>query len=152
MASRIFRYAVDASAGTGESDGGGDAGEFLVYQTSTATPPNQIVGGASVGAVMGPEEDSSCIVAYANSAVNSAGANGVTYDVEFYGSAIDTDEEQLTAINAAIGQADTDGVDIGELGAYPYSVGNGDSADSAQAEVNGAGAVPIIVIINGALS
>ena len=152
MASRIFRYAASSNPGTGETSGGGASSQFLIYQTSTATPPASIVGGTSVGSVMGPDEASVCIVAYANSAVNSAGANGVTYDVEFYGSAIDTDEEQLTAINAAIGQADTDGVDIGELGGYPYSVGNGDSAASAQAEVNGAGAVPIIVILNGSTS
>jgi hypothetical protein len=38
MASRIFRYAVDADAGTGESNGGGQGEDFLVYQTATATP------------------------------------------------------------------------------------------------------------------
>ena len=148
MASRIFRYAVDASAGTGESDGGGDAGEFLVYQTSTATPPNQIVGGASVGAVMGPEEDSSFIVAYANSAVNSAGANGVTYDVEFYGATEASGEgPQLAAINGAIAQFGVDGGDTGIFSGYPYS----SDVDTSGAEVNGVNEGPILVIKDNAI-
>ena len=151
MASRIFRFAESANPGTGESEGGGASNNFLVYQTSD-TPPSTIVGGASVGAVMGPDEVDACIVASANNAVNSAGANGVTYDVEFYGSGLDTEAEQLTAINAAIGQADANGVAIDELSAYPYSVAGGDSAASAQSEVNAAGSVPIIVILNGATS
>ena len=149
MASRIFRFAESANPGTGESEGGGASNNFLVYQTSD-TPPSTIVGGASVGAVMGPDEVDACIVASANNAVNSAGANGVTYDVEFYGSATDTEVEQLTAINAAIGQANADGVDIAELDAYPY--GGGDSAAFAAAQINNANTVPIIVIIDGTVT
>jgi hypothetical protein len=135
-------------AGTGESNGGGQGEDFLVYQTATATPPASIVGGTSVGSVMGPEEDSSCIVAYANSAVNSAGANGVTYDVEFYGSATDTQGEQIAVMNAAVFQANADGLNISELAGYPYS----GTATTAAAEINTAEGIPIIVIINGTIN
>ena len=148
MASRIFRYAASSNPGTGETLGGGASSQFLIYQTSAATPPASIVGGTSVGSVMGPDEASVCIVAYANSAVNSSGANGVTYDVEFYKSGLGTEEEQAAVINAAIAQASTDGMGIGGLGGYPYT---GDPT-AAQAEVNGDDAISIVVIIDGALA
>jgi len=148
MASRIFRYAASGNQGTGETNGGGASSQFLIYQTVANTAPASIVGGTSVGSVKGPEEDSSCIVAYANSAVNSAGANGVTYDVEFYGSATDTQGEQIVVMNAACFQANADGVDIAELASYPYS----GTATTAAAEINNADSVPIIVIINGTVT
>lgn len=149
MASRIFRYAASDNSGTGETNGGGASSQFLIYQTSTATPPASIVGGTNVGSVMGPEEEEACIVAYANSAVNSEGANGVEYDVEFYGSSIDTQGEQIAVMNAAIFQANADGVNIDSLSGYPYS----GTATTAAAEINNEGtAVPIIVIINGTVT
>ena len=147
MASRIFRYAASSNPGTGETSGGGASSQFLIYQTSTATPPASIVGGTSVGSVMGPDEASVCIVAYANSAVNSAGANGVTYDVEFYGSGLGTEEEQLAVINAAIAQASTDGMNISALTGYPYT---SDSV-AAKDEVNSSDVISIVVIIDGSL-
>jgi|TARA_B110000259_G_scaffold167665_1_gene196166 hypothetical protein len=150
MASRIFRYADADNAGTGETNGGGASSQFLVYQTATATPPASIVGGTSVGSVMGPDEASVCIVAYANSAVNSSGANGVTYDVEFYGSDTAGQQQQIDVMNAAVFQANADGVDIAELDAYPY--GGGDSVDFAAAQINNANGVPITVIINGTVT
>ena len=148
MASRIFRYAASDNSSTGESNGGGASSQFLIYQTSTATPPASIVGGTSVGSVMGPDEASVCIVAYANSAVNSSGANGVTYDVEFYKSGLGTEEEQAAVINAAIRQASTDGMSISGLTGYPYG---GDVA-AAQGEVNGDDTISIVVITDGALA
>ena len=148
MASRIFRYAASSNPGTGETLGGGASSQFLIYQTSAATPPASIVGGTSVGSVMGPDEASVCIVAYANSAVNSSGANGVTYDVEFYGSGLGTEEEQVAVINAAIRQASTDGMSISGLTGYPYG---GDVA-AAQGEVNGDDTISIVVIVDGALA
>ena len=148
MASRIFRYAASANPGTGETSGGGASSQFLIFQTSAATPPASIVGGTSVGSVMGPDETSVCIVAYANTAVNSAGANGVTYDVEFYGSGLGTEEEQLAVINAAIAQASTDGMGIGGLGGYPYT----SDVVAAQGEVNSDDTLSIVVIIDGALA
>ena len=148
MASRIFRYAASSNPGTGETLGGGASSQFLIYQTSAATPPASIVGGTSVGSVMGPDEASVCIVAYANSAVNSSGANGVTYDVEFYGSGLGTEEEQVAVINAAIRQASTDGMNIASLTGYPYG---GDVA-AAQAEVNGDDTISIVVITDGNLA
>ena len=150
MASRIFRYAASSNPGTGETSGGGASSQFLIYQTSTATPPASIVGGTSVGSVMGPDEASVCIVAYANSAVNSSGANGVTYDVEFYGSDTAGQQQQIDVMNAAVFQANADGVDIAELDAYPY--GGGDSVDFAAAQINNANGVPITVIINGTVT
>ena len=148
MASRIFRYAASNNPGTGESNGGGASSQFLIYQTSAATPPASIVGGTSVGSVMGPDEANVMIVAYANSAVNSSGANGVTYDVEFYGSGLGTEEEQVVVINAAIRQASTDGMSITGLTGYPYG---GDVA-AAQGEVNGDDTISIVVIVDGALA
>ena len=147
MASRIFRYAASENEGTGETNGGGASSQFLIYQTSAATPPASIVGGTSVGSVMGPDEASVCIVAYANTAVNSAGANGVTYDVEFYGSGLGTEEEQFDVINAAIAQADTDGMNIGGLTGYPYT---GDIV-AAKDEVNSDDTISIMVSIDGDL-
>ena len=99
---------------------------------------------------MGPDEASVCIVAYANSAVNSSGANGVTYDVEFYGSDTAGQQQQIDVMNAAVFQANADGVDIAELDAYPY--GGGDSVDFAAAQINNATGVPITVIINGTVT
>ena len=147
MASRIFRYAASGNQGTGETNGGGASSQFLIYQTVANTAPASIVGGTSVGSVKGPDEGETCIAAYANSAVNSEGANEVTYDVEFYGSGIDTEEEQLAVINAACFQANADGVAIDGLTGYPYT----SDAQAAKDEVNGDTSIPIVVIIDGSL-
>ena len=149
MASRIFRYADGETAGTGETVAGGASSQFLIYQTTVGTPPTTMVGGTGVGMVMGPEEDNKCIAAYANTAVNSAGANDVTYDVEFYGSGVGGQAEQLVAINAALFQADADGVDIGGVGGYPFTSG---TPATAAAEVNNDTAVPILVILEGTIN
>ena len=142
MGVRNFRYADSDETNTGET-AKGEGGTFLVYQTTQATAVGTVVGGASVGSVKGPQETSMCIAAYANSAVNSTGANGVTYDVTFYGGSTDTEAPQLAAINGAVNQADGDGIDISELTGYPYT----SDVQAAGTEVNGA-VVPIIVIIN----
>jgi hypothetical protein len=146
MGVRNFRYGESDETNTGET-AKGEGGTFLVYQTTQATAVGTVVGGASVGSVKGPQETSMCIAAYANSAVNSTGANGTTYDVTFYGGSTSTEAPQLAAINGAVNQADDDGIDIGELTGYPYT----SDPQASATEVNGASQVPIIVCINNSV-
>ena len=143
MGVRNFRYAESEETQTGETQTGDGASQFLIYQTSQATAVGTVTGGASVGSVKGPSETDMCIAAYANSAVNSTGANGTTYDVTFYGGSTGTEAPQLAAINGAVKQCEDDGIDIGELTGYPYT----SDVQGAGAEVNSA-EVPIIVIVN----
>ena len=142
MGARNYRFAESDNATANETlKGSGDTN--LIYQTAqnTAVPG---VGGASVGSVKGPQETSMCIVAYANSAVNSTGANGTTYDVTFYGGSTSGTSAQLAAMNGAVKQCEDDGIDINELTNYPYT---SDPAASGL-EINSASEIPIIVIIN----
>ena len=142
MGVRNFRYAESDNAVSGETGKGDGGSQFIIYQTAQATAvvPKQ---GASVGSVKGPSETDMCIAAYANSAVNSTGANGTTYDVTFYGGSSATDGPQLAAINGAVKNWSDDGGDTGELSGYPYT----SDPNASAVEVNSAG-VPIIVIIN----
>ena len=142
MGARNYRFAEESNATEGETVKGSGATN-LIYQTAqnTAVPG---VGGASVGSVKGPQETSMCIVAYANSAVNSTGANGTTYDVTFYGGSTSGTSAQLAAMNGAVKQCEDDGIDISELTNYPYT---SDPAASGL-EINQANEIPIIVIIN----
>ena len=146
MGVRNFRYAASSETETGESQTGDGGSQFLIYQTSQATAVSTVTGGAGVGSVKGPNESDMCIAAYANSAVNSTGANGVTYDVTFYGGSTDTEAPQLAAINGAVKQCEDDGIDIGELSGYPYT----SDVQASGAEVNSA-SVPIIVIVNNSV-
>lgn len=146
MGVRNFRYAASNETETGETATGDNGSQFLIYQTSQATAVGTVTGGAGVGSVKGPSETDMCIAAYANSAVNSTGANGTTYDVTFYGGDTGTEAPQLAAINGAVKQCEDDGIDIGELSGYPYT---SDVQASGQ-EVNSA-SVPIIVIVNNAV-
>ena len=142
MGVRNFRFAEGDEVQTGETAKGADP-QFLVYQTAQATPVGAVTGGASVGSVKGPQETSNVVVAYANSAVNAAGANGVTYDVEFYGATEAAGEAaMLAAINGAIAQFGVDGGDTGVFGSYPYT----SDVDTSGAEVNGVSDVSILVI------
>ena len=143
MGVRNFRYAASDSPETGETSKGDGGSQFLIYQTSQATAVGTVTGGTGVGSVKGPSETDMCIAAYANSAVNSTGANGVTYDVTFYGGSSSTEAPQLAAINGAIKQCEDDGIDISELTGYPYT----SDVQSSGQEVNSAN-VPIIVIVN----
>lgn len=143
MGVRNFRYAASSETETGESQTGDGGSQFLIYQTSQATAVSTVTGGTGVGSVKGPQESSMCIAAYANSAVNSTGANSVTYDVTFYGGSTSTEAPQLAAINGAVNQCEDDGIDIGELSGYPYT----SDVQASGIEVNSAG-VPIIVIVN----
>jgi len=143
MGVRNFRYGESDETNTGETSKG-EGGTFLVYQTTQATAVGTVVGGASVGSVKGPQETSMCIAAYANSAVNSTGANGTTYDVTFYGGSTSGTSAQLAAMNGAVKQCEDDGIDISELTNYPYT---SDPAASGL-EINQANEIPIIVIIN----
>ena len=142
MGVRNYRFAESDDSVAGET-AKGVGGTNLIYQTAqnTAVPG---VGGASVGSVKGPQETSMCIVAYANSAVNSTGANGTTYDVTFYGGSTSGTSAQLAAMNGAVKQCEDDGIDISELTNYPYT---SDPAASGL-EINSASEIPIIVIIN----
>ena len=147
MGVRNFRFAEGDEVQTGETAKGADP-QFLVYQTAQATPVSTVIGGASVGSVKGPQETNNVVVAYANSAVNAAGANGVTYDVEFYGATEASGEgPQLAAINGAIAQFVVDGGDSAIFNGYPYS----SDVDAAGAEVNGVNEGPILVIKDNAI-
>tara|TARA_R110000823_G_scaffold297383_1_gene417504 strand:- start:53 stop:505 length:453 start_codon:yes stop_codon:yes gene_type:complete len=143
MGVRNFRFAEGDEVQTGETAKGADP-QFLVYQTAQATPVSTVIGGASVGSVKGPQETNNVVVAYANSAVNAAGANGVTYDVEFYGATEASGEAaMLAAINGAIAQFGVDnGGDTSLFGGYPYT----SDVDSSGAEVNGVSDASILVI------
>ena len=142
MGVRNFRYAAEDNAQSGET-AKGEGSNLLIYQTAQATPPATIFGGASVGSVKGPQETANLVVAYASSAVNAAGANGVTYDVEFYG-ATDAQGEgpKVAAINGAITQFGVDGGDTSIFSNYPYS---GDP-DAAGSEVNAVAEASILCI------
>ena len=147
MGVRNFRYAGSDDAVTGETMKG-DGGNRLIYQTSQATPPASIFQGTSIGSVKGPEETSNVVVAYAHRDINATGANGVTYDVEFYGATEAAGEgPQLAAINGAITQFGVDGGDTGIFSGYPYS----SDVDTSGAEVNGVNEGPILVIKDNAI-
>ena len=147
MGVRNFRYAGSDDAVTGETMKG-DGGNRLIYQTSQATPPASIFQGTSIGSVKGPEETSNVVVAYAHRDINATGANGVTYDVEFYGATEAAGEgPQLAAINGAIAQFGVDGGDTGIFSGYPYS----SDVDTSGAEVNGVNEGPILVIKDNAI-
>jgi len=149
MGQRIWRYATSANASTGETGGGGQSSNFLVYQTVQSTIPETMKGGTSTGMVMGPDETNRMIVCAAHSSVNSEGANEETYDVTFYGGPADDDNKQIAAINGAVAQMDAAGLDITGLGGYPYD----SDPDGAGQEVNNDGSLPIIVAKdNGILS
>lgn len=141
MGQRIWRYATSANASTGETNGGGASSNFLVYQTAQSTIPSTLKGGTSTGMVMGPDETGFMIVCAAHSSVNSASPNEETYDVTFYGGPADSEAKQIAAINGAVAQMDSAGVDIAGLSGYPYS----SDPDGAGQEVNQTGEVPIIV-------
>lgn len=145
MGVRNYRYSTSDNPGSGETSKGEDP-HFLVYQTSQNTAV-VAVGGTSVGSVKGPQETNMLIAAYAYSSVNSTGANGVTYDVEFYGGSTSTESAMIAALNASVGQASSDGVNIDELSNYPYS---SDSTAAAE-EINGVNSVPILVTINNSI-
>ena len=141
MGVRNFRYATEDNAVSGETAKGD--GDVLIYQTSQATPPASIFQGTSIGSIKGPEETSMLIAAYGHRDVNATGANGTTYDVEFYGATEASGEgPQLAAINGAIAQFVVDGGDSAIFNGYPYS----SDVDAAGAEVNGVNEGPILVI------
>lgn len=146
MGVRNYRYSTSTNAGSGETEKGSNS-QFIIYQTAqgTAVTPTQ---GGGVGSVKGPQETDMCIAAYAHSSVNSSGANGVTYDVEFYGGATNSEAAQLAALNGAVAQAATDGVDVEEISSYPFT---GDVQASAE-EINSVSTVPIIVILNNSVA
>lgn len=142
MGFRTFRLAASDNSVSGETyKPGGGSGDNLIYQTTQGTPPETITQGANIGCVMGPQETSMCIAAYAHRDLNSVGANGVTYDVTFYGGSTATEAAQLAAINGAVAQANADGQDTSALG-YPYT----SDVAGAGSEVNGDSEVSIIVI------
>ena len=142
MGVRNFRYAAEDNAESGET-AKGEGSNLLIYQTAQATPPATIFGGASVGSVKGPQETANLVVAYASSAVNAAGANGVTYDVEFYGATEAGGEgPMLAAVNGAITQYGIDGGDTGQFSNYPYT----SDIDGSGQEVNGVAEASILVI------
>tara|TARA_R110000803_G_scaffold181439_1_gene243838 strand:+ start:238 stop:684 length:447 start_codon:yes stop_codon:yes gene_type:complete len=146
MGVRNFRYASSDNAVTGETAKGD--GDVLIYQTSQATPPESIFQGTSIGSIKGPQETSMVIVAYAHRDVNATGANGTTYDVEFYGATEASGEgPQLAAINGAIAQFGVDGGDTGIFSGYPYS----SDVDAAGADVNSVNEGPILVIKDNAI-
>ena len=146
MGVRNFRYAAEDNAESGET-AKGEGSNLLIYQTAQATPPGSIFGGASVGSVKGPQETTNLVVAYANAAVNAAGANGVTYDVEFYGATEAGGEgPMLAAVNGAITQYGIDGGDTGQFSNYPYT----SDIDGSGQEVNATGS-PILVIKDNAI-
>ncbi len=146
MGVRNYRYATSDNAGSGETAKGEDP-HFIVYQTAQGTAVTP-VGGASVGSVKGPQESSMCIAAYAYSSVNSTGANGVTYDVEFYGGSTSSETAQLAALNGAVAQASSDGVNIDDITDYPFS----SDVQAAAEQINQANAVPIICVINNTVA
>ena len=148
MGLRTWTYAVSNNADTGETNGGGGSSQFLIYQTAQSTPPETLIGGTGVGMVMGPDESSRVVACYANSAVNSTGANGVAYDITFYGASSGASEEvQVAPINAAVKQADDDGIDVSGLGGYPYT---GDP-DGAGQEVNSDSSIPVTISKDNAI-
>ena len=146
MGVRNFRYATEDNAVSGETAKGD--GDVLIYQTSQATPPASIFQGTSIGSIKGPQETSNVVVAYGHRDVNATGANGTTYDVEFYGATEASGEgPQLAAINGAIAQFVVDGGDSAIFNGYPYS----SDVDDAGAEVNGVNEGPILVIKDNAI-
>lgn len=142
MGVRNFRYATEDNAVSGETAKGD--GDVLIYQTSQATPPASIFQGTSIGSIKGPQETSNVVVAYGHRDVNATGANGTTYDVEFYGATEASGEAaMLAAINGAIAQFGVDnGGDTSLFGGYPYT----SDVDSSGAEVNGVSDASILVI------
>jgi len=146
MGVRNYRYSTSSGTNSGET-AKGSGSDFIIYQSAqgTAVTPT---GGASVGSVKGPSETSMCIAAYAHSSVNSSGANGVTYDVEFYGAPTNNESAQIAALNGAVAQANSDGINIEEITDYPFT---GD-VQAASEQINNASTIPIIVIINNTVA
>jgi hypothetical protein len=146
MGVRNFRYATSDNSVSGETVRGAGS-DKLIYQTSPSTPPASLFQGTSIGSVKGPEETDRTIAAFAHRDINSAGANGTTYDVTFYGGATSSESAQIAAINGAVNQADSEGIDISGLGGYPYT----SDVESAAVEVNSED-LPLLVIVNGTIS